>query len=358
MIKDMKNIEGFWGKQTATIGKSWSPNLGAPSARLAALIGCFYFCMISDWCELNYEVTYYIAEFWNTVSNLVMILFPLYGIYWSLQHSKVNKSFRIPLTIIWCYLGLILVGIGSWMFHMTLLYKYQLLDELPMVFGSGLLIYGNYDLIMATIRLREHKRTKKSTLRKIFDAKFFVLALIATYCLTFAYTYVTVWTDPIFHEIVYGIMVFVIMFENIWLIKRLELSKRLYVTSLVYYLLGFFLWNVDNKMCDYLRSYRASLEQFFGIQANAQDFKSVLLNSAIVSLKSVLELHALWHIFTGYAAYMTILFLKEAHYKRTLLEQGKTSQAIKRPVESKFYQLYYHLAELNEAKKPRTTKRD
>ena len=318
------------------------------------------FVTFSDWCELNYEVTHYIAEFWNTVSNLVMILFPLYGIYWSFQYSKTNKSFRIPLTIIWCHMGLILVGIGSWMFHMTLLYKYQLLDELPMVFGSGLLIYGNYDLIMGTIHLKEHKRSKRSLLRKIFEVKLFVFALIATYCLAFAYTYVTIWTDPIFHEIVYGIMVFVIMFQNIWLIKRLELSKRLYVTSLIYYLFGFFLWNVDNKMCTYLRSYRASLEDFLGIQANSsQELKSVLLNSLVVSLKSVLELHALWHIFTGYAAYMTILFLKEAHYKRTLLEQGKTTQAIKRPVESKFCQLYYHLAELNDtqpsssAKKPR-----
>ena len=45
-----------------------------------------------DWCESNYAVTSYIAEFWNTVSNLVMILFPMYGIYWSWKHSSLQKK--------------------------------------------------------------------------------------------------------------------------------------------------------------------------------------------------------------------------------------------------------------------------
>ena len=70
--------DGFWGDTTATL----------------------------DWCETNYEVTstelmgttmtsllpflksmsllqvsWYIAEFWNTITNLSMILPPLWGIY-------------------------------------------------------------------------------------------------------------------------------------------------------------------------------------------------------------------------------------------------------------------------------------
>ena len=32
-----------------------------------------------NWCETNYEVSYYIAEFWNTITNLSMIIPSIYG---------------------------------------------------------------------------------------------------------------------------------------------------------------------------------------------------------------------------------------------------------------------------------------
>ena len=42
------------------------------------------------------------------------------------------------------YLCLLITGIGSWMFHMTLIYEMQLLDELPMVWGSSYMVYCLY----------------------------------------------------------------------------------------------------------------------------------------------------------------------------------------------------------------------
>ncbi len=130
---------GYWGKRTATI----------------------------DWCESNYEVTSFIAEFWNTISNLVMILFPLYAIYWSFKHrqavkkSKSKTKFIIPNSTIYCQLSLLLVGIGSWMFHMTLLYPMQLLDELPMLYCAAFMIYASYDLILSAREFQEKQLPKK-----------------------------------------------------------------------------------------------------------------------------------------------------------------------------------------------------
>jgi hypothetical protein len=41
---------------------------------------------------------------------------------------------------------LLLTGIGSWMFHMTLLYEMQLMDEIPMVWGSAYMVFCLYQV--------------------------------------------------------------------------------------------------------------------------------------------------------------------------------------------------------------------
>lgn len=56
-----------------------------------------------------------------------------------LQFRLIVEIYKIFLVcfryqIIFC--SLLTVGVGSWMFHMTLQYEMQLLDELPMVWGG------------------------------------------------------------------------------------------------------------------------------------------------------------------------------------------------------------------------------
>ncbi len=52
-----------------------------------------------------------------------------------------------------CYLALLTIGVGSWLFHMTLLYEMQLLDEIPMVFGSAMITYSISQVSMLLISL-------------------------------------------------------------------------------------------------------------------------------------------------------------------------------------------------------------
>ncbi|CAI2172355.1 16961_t:CDS:2 [Funneliformis geosporum] len=96
MFEKKETKEPFWGDPTATL----------------------------DWCEENYIVHKYIAEFINTTTNLIFVSLAIFGIYITL---KYGLPFRNALG----YAGIALVGIGSWCFHMTLLYEFQLLDELP-----------------------------------------------------------------------------------------------------------------------------------------------------------------------------------------------------------------------------------
>lgn len=87
----------------------------------------------------------------------MMIIPSLKGLYTVKQQnfeSRYNYFFFFNVLIIDCilvllrfsilYLCLLLTGIGSWMFHMTLLYEMQLLDELPMVWGSSYMVYSLY----------------------------------------------------------------------------------------------------------------------------------------------------------------------------------------------------------------------
>ena len=87
---------GFWGVPTATI----------------------------DWCEQNYAVTPFIAEFWNTLSSLTMVVAGLIG----LSTRRFSREIRLAFAL------LVLVGLGSIAFHGTLRFELQMLDELPMLY--------------------------------------------------------------------------------------------------------------------------------------------------------------------------------------------------------------------------------
>ena len=80
-----------------------------------------------DWCEENYVVTHYVAEFWNTLSSLPLVFVGLYGLYKSFSHG-LGWQFGV------CWAALALVGAGSTAFHGTLLFAGQAADELAMVY--------------------------------------------------------------------------------------------------------------------------------------------------------------------------------------------------------------------------------
>jgi len=89
-----------------------------------------------DWCEANYAVVSWIAEFWNTVSSLSIFLAGVIG-FLLCRRAPWAIEPRFPLV----FLGIALVGFGSIAFHGTLLAWPQALDELPMVYAALLLAY-------------------------------------------------------------------------------------------------------------------------------------------------------------------------------------------------------------------------
>lgn len=97
---------GFWGKATSNV----------------------------DWCENNYVHSYYVAEWFNTLSSVPVALFALHG----LLHCWRSGFEARQLLVHSCF---ILVGLGSCCFHGTLTWQGQAADELPMILGSSVFLY-------------------------------------------------------------------------------------------------------------------------------------------------------------------------------------------------------------------------
>ena len=147
------NPPGVWGPPTATI----------------------------DWCEENYAVTIYVAEWWNTISNLAIVGAGGWGLHWTLRHRH-EKRFPVlaaflvmPVMILqntfsdrthciaqrWpgssAFLRRALqfldrIGLGSLAYHGTLLFHMQMLDELPMVYSLTCWLYIWFEVDRPTPR--------------------------------------------------------------------------------------------------------------------------------------------------------------------------------------------------------------
>ncbi|CAG8608899.1 13490_t:CDS:2 [Acaulospora morrowiae] len=136
------DIIGFWGNPTAT-GMHCHPINNffwhLLSHNLIRFLSFLQFTVDSlritvDWCEKNYAVTHYVAEFFNTLSSLCMVGAGAFGVY---MHSQgFEKRFQV------CFATIIVVGIGSILFHGTLLFSLQLFDEVPMMFCVLVLCYS------------------------------------------------------------------------------------------------------------------------------------------------------------------------------------------------------------------------
>jgi dihydroceramidase len=82
---------GYWGKPTSTV----------------------------DWCENNYEISHYIAEFFNTFSSFAMVIIGVAGIMLHWNQYRLESRFIMGL------LGVAVVGFGSAAFHGTLWFGLQ-----------------------------------------------------------------------------------------------------------------------------------------------------------------------------------------------------------------------------------------
>ncbi|KAG7176593.1 alkaline ceramidase-like [Homarus americanus] len=81
-----------------------------------------------DWCEGNYTVTPHIAEFVNTITNIVFLVGPAACTkLWASYARHVSRGIHV----VWVFF--VVIGLSSAYFHATLSLLGQLLDELSIL---------------------------------------------------------------------------------------------------------------------------------------------------------------------------------------------------------------------------------
>lgn len=218
-----------------------------------------------DWCEPNYVGPIpWIAESWNTWSNIVYCVLAIHLISREFQYRVVNwKTFL-------CFLSLLSVGIGSFAFHATLVRSAQLMDELPMIYGTALFLF--------TILTSPERGMSPSarTIRDLAWGGFLLLySVVLTFCMHWMPKYYLVFMIGYPLEMAATLFCSVDLLRKVYRVQsemdaKKQLARRLLVFAVASFSFGFALWVVDNKMCDVVESFK---------------------------------LHSWWHLFSGLGIY-------------------------------------------------------
>ncbi|CAK7198094.1 alkaline ceramidase ydc1 [Sporothrix eucalyptigena] len=239
--------DGIWGEQTSTL----------------------------NWCEelKDYNITSYCAEFVNSITNSMFIWLGIRGI-----RDCIRYRHR-PVFIV-AFIGYIVVGLGSIAFHTTLKYSMQLADELPMIYATCIIGHATFSY------------GKSPAVSNLVGVGLFSLGLLIT-----VVYHVT--KEPVFHQVSFATLTCAVVFRSMydmeWQLRpALQIRSpdranaimsqmwRMCLSGIALFLVGFFIWNLDNIFCYYLRTWR---------------------NVLLLPWAMVLEGHAWWHIFTGLAYY-------------------------------------------------------
>lgn len=318
-VRDYPVIDNSTHMPISSNSSTWKPIWGEVTSTI-------------DWCEENYVQSGFIAEFCNTLSNTSYIFVSIF-LYYRLTYKLNIVETRFKLTMA----GLLLVGLGSAMFHMSLRYDCQLLDELPMIYITCIPCYSVLcePLFYKKDEEKKAEETKEDeeedadeeadadgeadagqgeteeeaeedqallrksdppvpTISKAFERSVITTLTLLSLIVTFSYIFYI--TNPVFHEICYGVLNVIIVFISTTLtikyIHDKEIKHNLMKSSfagICLFLFGFILWGLDRQYCGSL------------IHIRREYLK--------LPLGNILELHAYWHLFTGIGLYYMLNFL-------------------------------------------------
>jgi len=250
---------------------------------------------IIDWCEPNYQHFDTVAETYNTFSSLAYVFAEIWFVY-TLERffnsHKLAGNLRMLRTYVLIVSALI-VGVGTYLFHMTLLREHQMLDELSMNATILLHIYGMINMDEDD-KVEDGKKifrcfglfnTTKAALTALCCVSLFSISC-AVYDTMIPVVFQTLFGLSILTGVILSVMQALKKYDNISLEykKHFETARRHKIALICGVVgsavIGFTLWLIDNNNCPKYEH---------------------------------LKLHALWHCFTAYAGFLWGIFAIHTH---------------------------------------------
>lgn len=273
-----------------------------------------------DWCEKNYITSEYIAEYWNTVTGLFLILSSI--VFYNRNKSLINtNNTHIKQNFKNIYNLLILVGIGTMLFHSTLLYPFQLLDEIPMI-----LLASQYITILLNLNIVQIIFNKNMLLffnHIILTVPFLSIIISLSYFVNISLQIITFHitlkiTEISLVYILYNLSFklnkfsYDIIYKNNIGNKSSETLNRLSLTESIFYnkktdsgnLKYSHLTNVQNNILEYIkiRKHISNLINsalfYYGISVSLWVIENLFCDYIYY-----LQLHSFWHILSSIGIY-------------------------------------------------------
>lgn len=175
------------------------------------LINIFKYDPNRTWCEPDYIYHPYIAEYWNTLSNISLLCLSLYGIYWHFKlHCRIQKY----------YIVCIFIALGSAWYHATISRIGQLADEIPMLILTYMLCY-NY--------IRWNK------LYYVTIIIILLYVILDIYILFFLY---------------FSTIIIIVLYYSNSIIKN-RVQIKLHNKAIYSFCIGFLAWLIDTNFCNH-----------------------------------------------------------------------------------------------------------
>ena len=190
----------------------------------------------------------------------------------------MSKSIQqqLPKRCAAAWAGLALVGFGSFLFHMTLQYSTQLLDELPMIYLSTLVSW----IVLDTRPIASAPNYWIPIGLLVFDVLFTVAYLL--------------FPNPVYHQLVYGALMVATTGRAAWLLFT-ELKghpinheiRRLQAWGSAAFVWAFFIWNLDNLGCQRSTRWKQTVGAPFSWFLEGHMWVSVVRISALAFMRSI-----------------------------------------------------------------------